>query len=144
MKPKILEISEILKSHKIKPSFQRIKIYEYLVKNKNHPTTDMIYKKLINEIPTFSRTTIYNTMELFIEKGIVSAIYVDEKEARFDADTSLHAHFRCDQCKNIYDIYVKPGELNISGLLNFKVRENNLNFKGICIACNKTTGSTHN
>ena len=64
----IENIGEYLKAHEIKPSYQRIKIFQYLVENKNHPTVDMIYKALCTEIPTLSKTTVYNTLNLFIEK----------------------------------------------------------------------------
>jgi len=144
MEIKQSEIIEFMRSNGIKPSYQRIKIYEYLVKNRNHPTTEIIYHNLIKKIPTFSRTTVYNTMELFIKKGIVSMISIDEKEARFDADTSIHAHFMCTVCKNIYDIPVKSGEVNISGLKGFKVSENHINFKGICKSCSKHNKSEIN
>ncbi len=49
----------------IKPSYQRIKIYEYIFNNNIHPTVDNIYKKLLKEIPTLSKTTVYNTLKLF-------------------------------------------------------------------------------
>ncbi len=135
MKNNQIDIIEKLRSFGIKPSYQRIKIYEYLVKKKNHPTTDMIYKELTKKIPTFSRTTVYNTMDLFIRKGIVSMLSIDEREARFDADTFLHAHFLCDSCGNIIDIPVKPGEINIEGLKKFKIKENHINFRGLCSQC---------
>ena len=58
MKLHIENVGEYLKSHDIKPSYQRIKIFEYLVEHKNHPTVDMIYKALVDEIPTLSKTTV--------------------------------------------------------------------------------------
>ena len=42
-----------LKKNGVKPSFQRIKIFEYLATKENHPTFEMIYKELVNEIPNF-------------------------------------------------------------------------------------------
>ena len=137
-------IIELLKSRKIKPSFQRIKIYEYLVTRKNHPSTEMIYKKLLNKIPTFSRTTVYNTMDIFLEKGLVSLISIDDKEARFDADVSVHAHFMCTKCGKIFDVPVNPGEIDISGLSKFVITENHINFKGICETCNAKSISNSN
>jgi Fur family transcriptional regulator, peroxide stress response regulator len=56
--------SEFLKNHSIRPSYQRIRIYDYLTSMRNHPTIDMIYSSLIREIPSLSKTTIYNTLRL--------------------------------------------------------------------------------
>ena len=61
MKLKVEDIGAYLKSHEIKPSFQRMRIFEYLITHRNHPTVEMIYKSLVKEIPTLSKTTVYNT-----------------------------------------------------------------------------------
>ena len=60
-------IGHYLKSKSIRPSLQRIRILEYLIKNRNHPTVEMIYNELLCEMPTLSKTTIYNTLKLFVE-----------------------------------------------------------------------------
>ena len=44
MSLEIMDIGEYLKEHSIKPSYQRMKVFQYLQENKNHPTVDMIYK----------------------------------------------------------------------------------------------------
>lgn len=62
------QIEQLLKQHDIRPSYHRIKIYQYLVEKRNHPSVDMIYQDLIQEIPTLSRTTVYNALNLFMEK----------------------------------------------------------------------------
>ena len=85
------KIQQFLRMHSIKPSHHRIKIYQYLVENRNHPSVDMIYQELVQTIPTLSKTTLYNTLQLFLEKGIVIMITIDENETRYDADISLMA-----------------------------------------------------
>ncbi len=134
------EISKHLIKHGIKPSYQRLKIYEYLITKKNHPTVDMIYKELLPQIPTFSKTTVYNTLELFMEKGIAIMITIDEKETRYDADTSVHTHFKCEQCLSIYDLNTDLSALNIPGLAEHKITEHHLYFKGICKSCLSKSG----
>lgn len=99
------EIESFLREHAIRPSYQRIQIYQYLKKHKTHPTVDTIYKDLHPVIPTFSKTTVYNTMKLFIEKGLVSAITIEEGETRYDADTTVHGHFKCKSCDKVFDLF---------------------------------------
>ena len=53
----------------ISPSITRIKIYEYLYGNKNHPTVNDVYISLSEEIPTLSKTTVYNTLKMFVNAG---------------------------------------------------------------------------
>ncbi|MTI49570.1 Fur family transcriptional regulator [Sporosalibacterium faouarense] len=128
-------ISEYLKSNGIKPSLQRIKIYEYLVKNKNHPTVDKVYNDLVKDIPTLSKTTIYNTFKLFMEKKIVTIITIEENETRYDADTNLHGHFKCEVCGEVYDFAIDDILIRKDILKEFEVDERHLYFKGKCKNC---------
>lgn len=130
-----LNIEKHLKDHDIKPSFQRIKIFEYLIKYKSHPTVDEIFKELVTEIPTLSKTTVYNTLNLFLDKKIIQLIGIEEHETRYDADISTHAHFKCIKCKKVYDIFFDLSKVRIKELEGFEVLEEQVYFKGICKNC---------
>lgn len=129
------EIKQYLINHNIKPSHPRIKIFEYLVKNKNHPTVDKIYSELIKEIPTLSKTTVYNTLGLFIKENVTKLITIEEGETRYDADVSNHGHFKCTNCGEIYDFRLNDNEMNVEDLDNFKVNEKNFYYLGLCEKC---------
>ena len=60
-------IDIFLREKGINPSYQRKRIYEYLHQNPIHPTVNDIYWALIHDIPTLSKATVYNTMNLFSE-----------------------------------------------------------------------------
>ena len=64
---------EILKNELVKkdirPSYHRIKVLEYLFDHEDHPTADEIYAVLHSQIPTLSKTTVYNTLNSFVEAG---------------------------------------------------------------------------
>ena len=124
-----------LSEHGIKPSYQRIKVFDYLIKNKNHPTVDNIHKELIGEIPTLSKTTVYNTLKLFHEKGIVLIINIEDNETRFDADLSNHGHFKCKKCGEIYDFDLNENNLNLPSLNDYSIDEQHIYLKGICPKC---------
>ncbi|MCD4792851.1 MAG: transcriptional repressor [Bacteroidales bacterium] len=124
-----------LSKHGIKPSYQRIQIFDYLIKNRNHPTVDMIYKELVGEIPTLSKTTVYNTLKLFQEKGIVLIINIEDNETRFDADISNHGHFKCKKCGEIFDFELNENMLNFVKLKNYTIDEQHVYLKGICPKC---------
>ncbi|MBT3208965.1 MAG: transcriptional repressor [Bacteroidetes bacterium] len=126
---------EYLKDKGVKPSYQRIKIFEYLYRNKNHPTVDMIYKELVNEIPTLSKTTVYNTLKLFSGKNIILLINIEENELRFDADTTDHGHFKCTKCGNILDFDIDLSEINTKNIEKYKIDETHLYIKGMCDKC---------
>jgi len=55
-----IKLRKTLKEKGISPSVQRLKVYEYIMSHRNHPSVDMIYDDIKNEIPTLSKTTVYN------------------------------------------------------------------------------------
>ncbi len=95
--------TEILTSNNIRPSLTRVLIYDYLREHRTHPTVEEIYMSLSPQVPTLSKTTVYNTVKLLTEQGIIKMITIDDQQARFDACTNLHGHFLCNKCANVYD-----------------------------------------
>ncbi len=129
---------EYLLSHQIKPSVQRIAIMDYLLKHKTHPCIDEIYSALHDDIPTLSKTTVYNTLKLFVEHGAAQMLTIDERNACFDGDTSNHAHFKCKSCGKIFDVPMADDADDHSfALQGFEVEETHHYFKGLCPNCLK-------
>ena len=130
-------VVDYLNEKNIKPSIQRIAVMEYLMTNRSHPTADEIYNALSPEMPTLSKTTVYNTLRLFVEQGAAVTLTIDEKNANFDAETKPHAHFLCKRCCKIYDLPVNVKKLVNSTEIpyNFEVDETSLYVKGICKEC---------
>ena len=89
---------DYLLSFNVKPSVQRLAIMDYLLTHRTHPTIDEIYLALCHEIPTLSKTTVYNTLKLFVENGLAQMLTIDERNVCYDGDISFHAHFLCKQC----------------------------------------------
>ena len=135
----IVEIqnSVILKLHKagIKPSIQRVAVMEYLIANPVHPTAEQIFNKLYQQMPTLSKTTIYNTLRLFVENGLVQMLSIDERNVRYDADVSEHAHFKCTKCGRLMDVPIKHFNAEIVNCTGFVVTSYQLYYSGICKKC---------
>lgn len=135
MKYRIEGLTERLLNRNIKPSYQRIKILEYLDSNRIHPTVDKIFVDLQKEIPTLSKTTIYNTLNIFMDAGLVRVLTIEDNETRYDIDTSDHGHFKCEKCGSIYDFEIRNLDLETDDLSSFKINEKNVYYKGICPKC---------
>jgi Fur family transcriptional regulator, peroxide stress response regulator len=134
------DLKDILIKNGISPSYHRLKIYEFLVNNRVHPSADMIYENIVKNIPTLSRTTIYNTLKTFVEKRIVSSITIEDTEVRYDADISFHGHFKCNTCNGLYDIDLDRLRLEKKLNLHKKIdghiiTEKHIYLKGICKKC---------
>ena len=129
------EIADKLDSKKIRPSLQRIAVYDFLLKNPVHPSADVIYSALAPTIPTLSKTTVYNTLKQFAEAGLVNTITIEDGELRFDADTSDHIHFKCTECGKVFDVYENI-EIEKDILpKGFRLIKSQTNLWGICRDC---------
>ncbi len=129
-------ITNKLSSSGLKQTFQRRKILEFLENTKSHPTADSIYNEIVKEIPTISRTTVYNTVNKLAEEGIIKCIKTKNSEMRFDACTEPHYHFVCNECGHIYDIGVccaNALKYNVDG---HKIEDIFICYSGTCKECN--------
>lgn len=135
MKKTLEELSNELKKNNIRLTHQRLKVLEYLSNSTKHPTVEEIYKELKQEVPSLSKTTIYNTLNYLAELNLVKVLAIDDNEAHFDAVTETHGHFKCDSCGEIYDFDIQMDSCNTENLDNFKINEKVVYFKGTCPGC---------
>ncbi len=130
---------EYLVNYNIKPSVQRIAIMDYLLKHATHPCVDEIYTALCNEIPTLSKTTVYNTLKLFVEHGAVRMLTINEHNTCFDGNVGLHSHFLCKTCGKVFDIPFAENAEETDRLVRkgFEMEEIHHYYKGTCPDCVK-------
>ncbi|MFK5883869.1 MAG: transcriptional repressor [Candidatus Izemoplasma sp.] len=126
---------EYLKEKGISPLYTRVKIFEYLEMKKSHPTADEIYKALVGELPTLSKTTVYNVLKLLIEKDIVKSVNIGDNEMKYEFVTKEHSHFKCCDCGKLFDIPLVSTTYDSKDLNGFRIDESQVLFKGICPSC---------
>jgi Fe2+ or Zn2+ uptake regulation protein len=129
------EAGERLKARGIKPSVIRIRVLQYLLENRIHPAADTIYRALIKEMPTLSKTSIYNTLKTLSSRGMILEIMTPAGEVRFDGYPARHAHFMCLYCGEIRDVGILCGPCKTSGMKGAEIMEEALYFKGRCAKC---------
>ena len=131
-------LAPILQTRGLRPSPQRLAVYRYLCNTKTHPNVEMIYTALIQDYPTLSRTTVYQTLDALYNCGLISR-FSDGNEMRFDAETREHGHFKCTGCGNITDILWPEGTLLPKPESDFLIMETLLFYKGLCPVCRKAS-----
>ena len=131
-----MELLKRLTEVGIRPSAQRLEILGFISSCKSHPTADEIYACVHRNNPTLSRTTVFSTVRLFAEKGIVNDINISSDSTRYDSTQyKPHAHFVCRECGEIYDIPIDISALTCPD--DFVYDNVNVYFKGICPSCQK-------
>ena len=130
--PTLPRLKEILQEKGVSLSHQRLKVLEYLSTHECHPTVEQIYQSLHQEIPTLSKSTVYNTLRTLAEIGVVKELMIENNEARYDIITDFHGHFKCDQCGRIYNFNVQIDDMACNGLTDFFIKQRDVYFKGVC------------
>lgn len=128
-------LTTILSRHKIRPTQQRIAVYQYLLDHPTHPSADIIFQALVKEYPVFSRTTIYNSLKTLNEAGLVRSVNILPDEQRFDATTEDHGHFYCQECQTIYDFNLTVPVASDLCPDGFEFTQCDVFFSGTCSAC---------
>lgn len=127
------QLMELLASHGIRPSVQRIAILDFMFKSHSHPTADEIYSALSAEMPTLSKTTVYNVLKSFIDAGVAFALNIDDKNARYDATLCDHAHLKCERCERVFDL---PLSGTFERVVNgFVINKVHTYYWGVCPEC---------
>ena len=122
-------------SRGLNPSYQRVRILEHLMERRDHPTVSMVYDALSGEIPTLARATVYNTLNAFVEKGLVTALTIKSEETSYDFKREAHHHFLCRRCGSILDIAVRCRYADVAEVEGHRVEDIHGYFKGTCKNC---------
>lgn len=126
-----------LVNYHIKPSVQRLAIMDYLLTHRTHPSAEEVYANLSKNMPTLSKTTVYNTLKLLSEHGAALMLTIDEIKVCFDGDITPHTHFLCKKCGKIYDLPMTTPANELTGIETggHQITEIHYYYKGICKHC---------
>ncbi|SNX54906.1 Fur family transcriptional regulator [Thermoanaerobacterium sp. RBIITD] len=134
------DISLVLKEKGLKVTPQRLAIINMLRNTKEHPSAETIYKKLSSDFPTMSLATVYKTLEMLKNIGLVQELNVGEGSFRYDANTDSHPHLICYGCNRVDDLdesVLKDVIKEVSKHTDYLLTEQKLYFYGYCPDCKK-------
>jgi Fur family peroxide stress response transcriptional regulator len=101
----MFNIREILAQNGLKVTPQRVAVYEAITKLKNHPNAEAITDYIKQKYPNIAVGTVYNTLETFVQKGIISRIKTNGDVMRYDADLNGHHHLYSRDARRIEDYH---------------------------------------
>jgi len=124
----------------LKVTPQRMAVYEVLIKSNEHPSAEMVFRKVKRTLPNISLDTVNRTLLTLYEIGAAFAVEGSGDAKRFDGNLKNHQHFKCIKCKRIIDFHHKPFD-NIavpkSISRRFTVLRKSVYLEGICDLCRK-------
>jgi Fur family transcriptional regulator, iron response regulator len=98
------EVAVMLRARNITPTHQRMEIAQVLFEKRWHPSADQILAAVNVRYAETSKATVYNTLKLFLAKGLVRELIVDANKVFYDSNTSEHHHFYDIESGEITDI----------------------------------------
>jgi Fe2+ or Zn2+ uptake regulation protein len=99
-------------------------VAQYVLHTDEHPSADEVWARVKERFPYLSRATVYNTLHLFVEKGLLRQFALTEGRVVFDPKTSDHHHFIDDDTGKIHDVPWNAVKVsNVAKLAGFEVRE---------------------
>ena len=125
---------------RLKVTPQRSAIYASLLGDKEHPSADVVFRRLRKTLPSISFDTVNRTLLTFVDLGILKMVEGYGRPKRFDPDTDQHHHFQCLKCNKIVDFYNQTLDaIQVpKGLMSrFTITGKKVVLEGICKACNK-------
>ena len=91
-----------------RPTLQRRVVYAAVARRTDHPTVETIHRDARRSVTGMSLATVYSTLDLLTEAGLVRRVAGPDGSARYDARTDAHDHRRCLACGRIDDLE-RPG-----------------------------------
>ncbi|MHB9130038.1 MAG: Fur family transcriptional regulator [Armatimonadota bacterium] len=127
-----------------KLTHQRLEICREIAMASNHPDAETIYRGVSERVPTMALDTIYRTLSLLVEAGLIEKFGTFQESMRFDGNTTPHHHFICTRCGEAHDFYSDafdqlpvPEEVHTLG----HVQRVRVEVRGICQRCGERSTS---
>lgn len=115
-------------------SKQREEILNILRSTKSHPDAEWIYFRAKESMPKISLGTVYRNLKELVDSGIIDSLETEQKVIRYDADISPHAHFVCDNCGCVKDIFGNT-VTDSPDLDGCKIKRQKVVYYGTCRDC---------
>ena len=98
-------LETVIRSEGIKLTHQRLEIFREVAQTGDHPDADMVFQRVRERMPKISLDTVYRTLWLLNDLGLVVTLGPSRERTRFDANLNSHHHFVCDRCGFTRDFY---------------------------------------
>ncbi len=125
------DVVEVLLRHGVQPSAQRIVVGQYVLFTDEHPSADTVWQRVKSGFPMISRATVYNTLNLFVEKGLLRELHLAPDSIVFDPNIGAHHHFIDEKTGRIYDVpWEKVQVVDVDKMHEFEIHDYQVVMRG--------------
>ncbi|MBX3024704.1 transcriptional repressor [bacterium] len=128
----------VAKQAGVKLTHQRLEIFRELAATEEHPGADAIFRAVQQRMPTVSLDTVYRTLWMLHDLGLVATLGPERQGVRFDANLDQHHHYICVRCGLVRDF--ESADLNAlhvpDAVKEFgSVADAHVEVRGVCATC---------
>jgi Fe2+ or Zn2+ uptake regulation protein len=116
----------------------RLLVHRHLRAADRHVTAEQLYAELAEQIPSLSAATVYDTLDLLDELGLIRRISTPRGATTYDSRTAAHHHMICRACGRVEDLDadVDAGAAELVAVeAGFSVGFAQLTLSGLCPEC---------
>jgi len=127
-----------LRESGLKLTSQRLAVIAVLAGNRSHPSASDIYRRVREQVPSISISTVYHILGQFKKYQLVKEMEFDGRDNRYDVDTRSHLNLICTKCGKIEDFAANlpvPVEV-VRKQSGFVTQDSRFEFYGLCRECN--------
>lgn len=118
------DLVDLLHEHGIQPSAHRVAVAQYVLTTDEHPSAEKVWARVRERFPMISRATVYNTLNLFVEKELLRELHLSPESVVFDPNMERHHHLIDEETGSIHDVPWNQVEVcNITGIADYEVSD---------------------
>lgn len=144
MKSPVTRLDDHIKGCGLRTSSQRNAILSIMESEKRHYTVEELYEITKKSNPGIGIATVYRTIRLFCEAGIIREIHLANDVTRYEVinDNTHHDHLICVECGTFVEIssgIIEKEQMRIAHNHGFELTDHSLILYGICKKCSGKT-----
>ncbi len=137
---RMAHFEEVCRTEGVKLTHQRMEVFREVAVRGDHPDAESIYEGVRQRVPTMSLDTVYRTLWLLSDLGLITTLGPSRERTRFDANLQPHHHFVCVRCGLTRDFHSDAfGDLKLPKSIESmgRVERTHVEARGICTECAK-------
>lgn len=119
----------------MRSSKQRDAVLEVLRASCDHPTADMIFERVREQIPNISLGTVYRNLGQLKDEGLITIVESSDTKVHYEGNLTDHIHFLCKNCHNITDVFCKTQVPTALSDMGMQVESAKTVYYGLCKTC---------
>ncbi len=135
---RMARFEEACRSAGVRVTHQRMEIFREVAATSEHPDAETVHRAVSSRLPRVSLDTVYRSLWLFRDLGLITTLGPSRDRTRFDANLDHHHHFVCDRCGLTRDFYSEALDRlrfpELAAALG-DVQTTHVEAHGVCRAC---------